>query len=90
MIIPPSSSHPPGTDVVWNDVAIVRELSLADGANAVLCRDLPVHQLAHFGVGPDLPISARMLGIVDAADCPFGVIVVLSVTGSRPQQARER
>lgn len=68
MIVPPRSSHSTGIDVVRNDVAVIRELSLAESANAVLGGDLSVHQLTYFGVGTDLPISTRMLRIVDSAD----------------------
>jgi hypothetical protein len=68
MIVPPAPSHAPRAYVVRNDVAIVRELPLAEGARPVLGDDLSVHQLSHFRIGADLPISARMLGIVDATD----------------------
>src|SRR4051794_4619712 len=43
MIIPPRSSHSTGIDVVRNDVAVIRELSLAESAQAILRRDLSVH-----------------------------------------------
>jgi hypothetical protein len=68
MIVPPRPSHTAGIDVVWNDVAIVRELSLAEGAYSILGGDLSVHQLPHLGIGTDLSISARMMGIVDSTD----------------------
>jgi hypothetical protein len=68
MIVPPRPSHAAGIDVVRNDVVVIRELSLAESANAVLGGDLSVHQLAHFRIGADLPISAWMMGIVDATD----------------------
>ncbi len=68
MIIPPRPSHAAGIDVVWNDVVIIRKLDLAERASTVLGDDLPVDQLSHFRIGADLPISARMMGIVDATD----------------------
>jgi hypothetical protein len=55
-------------DVVGHNVAVVRKLFIADGALAFLGKNLPVHQLPHFAVRADLPISAGMMGIVDAAD----------------------
>ena len=68
MIVPPRSAHASGTDVVGYDVAVVGEPFLADSALAALGQNLPVHQLPHLGVRADLPISARVLGIVDATD----------------------
>ena len=68
MIVPPRSSHPSWADVVRYDVAVVGEPFLAEGADAILRRNLSVHQLPHLSIGTDLPISARVLGIVNAAD----------------------
>jgi hypothetical protein len=68
MIVPPRSSHSTRVDVVGNDVAVIRELPLAESAHAILGGDLSVHQLSHFGVRADLPISAGVLRIVNAAD----------------------
>ena len=68
MIVAPCTAHAPGTDVVGNDVAVVGELLFANTADAVLRDDLPVEQLAHLPVRPQLPVSARMLRIIDAAD----------------------
>lgn len=68
MIVSPSSSHSSGIDVIGNDVAVICELSLAESAYTVLGCNLPVHQLPYLGVGTDLPISARVLGIVYAPD----------------------
>jgi hypothetical protein len=59
MIVPPRSSHSTRVDV---------ELPLAESAHAILGGDLSVHQLSHFGVRADLPISAGVLRIVNAAD----------------------
>ena len=88
MIVPPCSSHSTGVDVIGNDVVIVGELSLAEGAHTVLGSDLSVHQLPHLGVGTDLPISARVLRIVNAADTH---VAHSSFVGNRfPSTARKR
>ena len=68
MIVSPRASHATGIDVVGYDVAIVGELFLAESALAVLGGNLSVHQLPHLGIRTDLPISAWVLGIVDATD----------------------
>jgi len=68
MIVPPRSAHASGTDMVGYDVAVICELFMADTALAALGQNLLIHQLPHLGVRADLPISARVLGIVDATD----------------------
>ena len=68
VIVPPRSSHPSWADVVRYDVAVVGEPFFAEGADAILRHNLSVHQLPHLSIGTDLPISARVLGIVNAAD----------------------
>jgi hypothetical protein len=68
MVISPRPSHTAGTDVVRNDVVIIRKQTVAESASTVLGDDLPVHELPHFRIGTDLPVPARVLGIVDAAD----------------------
>lgn len=65
---PSTLLHSTGIDVVRNDVAVISELPLAEGAHAVLNGDLSVHQLAHFGVRADLSISARVLRIINTPD----------------------
>ena len=42
MIVSPSSSHAPRTDVVWDNVAIVSELGTTEDTLAVLRHDLAV------------------------------------------------
>jgi hypothetical protein len=54
--------------MVGYDVAVICELFMADTALAALGQNLLIHQLPHLGVRADLPISARVLGIVDATD----------------------
>ena len=46
MIGPPCSSHSTGIDVVRNDVVIVRKLSVAESARAILASDLSIHKLS--------------------------------------------
>ena len=64
-------------DVVGYDVGVVGELFIADSALAVLGDDLPVPQLSHFRVRADLPISARVMRIVDATDSPLPHLALL-------------
>lgn len=54
--------------MVRDNVAVIAELLLAENTNAILLRDLPVHQFPHLGVRPNLAIASRMLGIVNAPD----------------------
>lgn len=68
MIIPPRSAHAGGIDVVGHNVAVVRELFIADGALAFLGKNLPVKKLSHFRIRAYLPITARVMEIVNAAD----------------------
>ena len=68
MIVPPRSSHAAGIDVVGDNVGVVGELFIADTAFAFLGHNLLIQQLSHFRIGADLPISARVLGIVNAPD----------------------
>ena len=42
MVLPPRSSHTFRIPVVWHDVAVVRELFVADDALPVLVDNLPV------------------------------------------------
>jgi hypothetical protein len=68
VIISPRSAHAAGIDVVGHNVAVVRELFIADGAPAFLGKNLPVKQLSHFRIRAYLPITARVMGIVDPTD----------------------
>src|SRR5215475_10423729 len=47
MVVAPGSAHPFRVPVVGYDVVIVRELFVADGADATLQPDLAVQQLPH-------------------------------------------
>jgi hypothetical protein len=52
--------------MIWNDVRIVSERVLADTALASLLSDLAIHQSSHLSIRAQLPISARMIRIVNA------------------------
>jgi hypothetical protein len=68
MIVSPRPSHTARADVVRYDVTVIREPFLAEGADAILSADFPVHQLSHFGVRAEFSISTRVLRIINAAD----------------------
>jgi len=51
--------------VVGDDVAVVRERFLAEGAYAILGDDLPVEELPHFAVGTEFPVSPGMMRILN-------------------------
>src|SRR5581483_3776983 len=66
MVISPSSSHSLGIPMVRDDVAIVRELFVADGTFLVLFDNLPVQQLPHLRRRPKFPVSSRVTRIFNA------------------------
>jgi len=74
VIVPPGAAHATGADVVRDHVGVVGELLLANTANAVLGHDLPVEQLAHLPVRPQLAVPARVLEIVDAPDTQLALM----------------
>ena len=47
MVVSPRSAHPFWIPMVWEDVAVVRELFVADGTSPVLLGNLAVQQLPH-------------------------------------------
>ena len=51
--------------MVRDDVAIVRELFVADRAYPVLLNNLPVQQFSHLCRCPEFPVSSRVMRIVD-------------------------
>ena len=67
MIVSPRSSHASGMNVVGDDVVVVGEGFLADGASSVLLDDLAMEQLPHLRVGTELPVSAGDAGLRYAA-----------------------
>ena len=68
MIISPSSSHSLGIPMVWDDVAVVRELFVADGAFPVLLDNLPLQEFPHLSWGPEFPISSRVMRVFNPLD----------------------
>ena len=49
VVVSPSSAHPLGIPMVWDDVVIVGELFMADGTLSVLLDNLPVQEFPHLG-----------------------------------------
>jgi hypothetical protein len=52
--------------MVRNHIVIVRELFLAERADAGLFSDFSVEQFPHLGRGPQFPISTRMMWVFDS------------------------
>jgi hypothetical protein len=50
MVVSPCSSHTTGIDVVGDDVGVIGEPLLAEGAYAILGGNLPVEEFPHFAV----------------------------------------
>lgn len=48
MVISPGPSHSLGIFVIWYNVAVVRELFVADCAYSVLFRDFALQEFPHF------------------------------------------
>ena len=68
VVVPPSTAHAAGMDVVGYHVAVIGELFLAEGADALLGDDLPVEELPHLAVRAKFPVSPGMVRVFDAAD----------------------
>jgi hypothetical protein len=66
MIVSPYPSHASGIDMVRHNVAVICELFLAEGAEAILCNDLPIEEIPHFTVGAEFPEPPGMKRIFDA------------------------
>jgi hypothetical protein len=79
MIISPGSSHSFRINVVGYDVAVVRELALADCAYSVLFGNFPLRQFAHLGGRPQLPVSPWVVRVFDALHTPS--LLLLCVRG---------
>jgi hypothetical protein len=65
VVVSPRSSHAFGILVVRNDVVIVREFFVAECAYACLLPNLAVQQLPHLGRRSQLPVSTRMVRILN-------------------------
>jgi len=66
MIVSPSSAHSFGVSVVRDDVVVVSELFVTDGAYASLLSDFPVQHLAHLGRRSQFPVSSWVMRIINA------------------------
>jgi hypothetical protein len=62
MIVSPRSSYAPGMDVIGNDVVVVGEGFLADGA-LLLCST--ILRLSSFRIGTELPVPSRVMRVFD-------------------------
>ena len=71
MIVPPCPSHSAGIDVIWSDVAVIREFDVANGTCPILSDDFLIKQLPHFGVRPKFPVSPGVMWILDSANAPL-------------------
>ena len=58
MIVTPRTAHAAGTDVVGYDVAVIRELFVAESTLTFLGHNLLVQQLSHLRIRADLAITA--------------------------------
>jgi len=67
MVVSPRSSHSFGIPVVRNDVVIVGELFVADGAYSFLLGDFPLQKFPHFGWGSEFSIAPRMMAIFNTS-----------------------
>jgi hypothetical protein len=65
MVVSPRSSHTFRILVVRDDVVVIREVFVADGAYATLLDNLSVQQFPHLGRGSQFPISSRVMRIFD-------------------------
>jgi hypothetical protein len=65
MVIPPRSPHSFWVLVVRNDVVVIREVFVADGAYPALLDNLSVQKLPHLGRRPQFPISSRVVWVFD-------------------------
>jgi hypothetical protein len=68
MVVPPGSSHTFRILMVWNDVAVVSEVFVAESTFSALLRDLAIHQLTHFRWGSQFPITSRVMRIFNSLD----------------------
>jgi len=71
MVIAPRASNPFRILVVRDDVVVVREVFVANGAYPAMLDNLSVQKLPHLGRGPQFPISSRVMRIFDASELPL-------------------
>ena len=68
VIVPPSTAHAFGMDMIGYHVAVIGEPLLAEGADALLGDYLPVKELPHFAVRTEFPVSPVMLRVLNPTD----------------------
>ena len=86
MIVPPRSPHSFRAFVVRNDVVVVGEFFVADGARASLFSDLAVEQLPHLPRRSKFPISTRVVRIsnpLNSKPNQFGLGKEVAATASQ-------
>jgi hypothetical protein len=66
MVVSPCPSHAFGIPMIGNDVGIICELLVADGADPILLDNLSIHQLAHFSRRSKFAIPAGMMRIFNS------------------------
>jgi hypothetical protein len=89
MVVSARSSHSSRIDVVGNDVTIVGERHLANGALSVLLDNLSIEHLPHFRFGAKLAVSTRMVRVFDTlhsepSDSPSLRNRLAAAAGERP------
>lgn len=67
MIVSAGATHAARVDVVRDDIVVISEVLSADTTFAVLVPNLMIKQFAYFSLRAQFPISAEMLGILDAS-----------------------
>jgi hypothetical protein len=87
MVIAPGFSHSLRLSVVWDYVAVIRELLVANYALSALLSDLPIEHLPHLGWRPEFPVSPRVMWILDTlnaeAQSPFHLGLLTATTEKR-------
>jgi hypothetical protein len=66
VVVPPSTAHAFGMDMIGYHVAVIGEPLLAEGADTLLGDDLPIQELPHLAVRTEFPVSPGMMLIFDA------------------------
>jgi hypothetical protein len=65
MVVSTRSTHPSRINVVWDNVAIVCERRLTDGALPVLFHYFSIEQFPHFRFGAKLTVSPGVVRVFD-------------------------
>ena len=70
MVIAPWRSHAFRLDVIRDHIMAIDKRLMADSADSFLFGDLPGEEFSEFCWGTKLPVSSRMIWVVDALDAP--------------------